>query len=97
IGGPKPVATFSRAHRWEVLSVKFTPNGKLIASASIDKTGKLWDVGTGKERATLSGHTGAVTSVAFSGDGATLASASDDKTVKLWRLRSRLTAPSSRK
>jgi WD40 repeat protein len=44
----------------------------------------LWDVGTGKERATLKGHTGPVISVAYSPDGKTLASGSWDNTIKLW-------------
>src|SRR5262249_3757286 len=58
--------------------------GKTLASASNDKTVRLWDVTTAKERASLQGHTGLVYAVAFSPDGKTLASASDDKTVKLW-------------
>jgi WD40 repeat protein len=74
--------------------VAFSPDGKTLASASWDQTIKLWDVQTGKELATLKGHTGWVTSVAFSPDGKTLASAggerseessgSADRTIKLW-------------
>ena len=62
----------------------FSPDGKTLASGSSDRTIKLWDVATGKEQATLKGHTGCVYSVAFSPDGKTLASGSEDKTIKLW-------------
>jgi WD40 repeat protein len=67
-----------------VMSVVFSPNGKLLASGSWDKTIKLWEVKTGKERATLKGHTERVYSVMFSPDGKLLASSSWDKTIKLW-------------
>jgi WD40 repeat protein len=67
-----------------VNSVAFSPDGRLLASGSSDRTIKLWDVATGREVRTLSGHTDIVTSVAFSPDGRLLASGSDDKTIKLW-------------
>ena len=64
-----------------------TPDGKSSGSRSGEPTIKLWDVQTGKERATLKGHAGPVVSVAFSPDGKTLASASHDTTIKLWDVR----------
>jgi WD40 repeat protein len=64
--------------------VAFSPDGRTLASASWDDTVKLWHPRTGKERATLRGHTDEVRSVVFSPDGRTLASASEDGTIKLW-------------
>ncbi|MBP5975020.1 CHAT domain-containing protein [Brasilonema sp. CT11] len=77
-----------KKHTFSVNSVSFSPDGKTLASASYDKTVKLWDVNTGQEVKTLNGHTHSVTSVSFSPDGKTLASASRDKTVKLWDVNS---------
>jgi WD40 repeat protein len=67
-----------------VYSVAFSPDGTILASGSGDHKIKLWDVATGKEQATLKGHTGGVYSVAFSPDGTILASGSLDGTIKLW-------------
>jgi WD40 repeat protein len=64
--------------------VAFSPDGKTLASASRDKTIKVWDAHSGQERATLKGHTEEVHCVAFSPDGKTLASAGGDGTIKLW-------------
>ncbi|RCJ36437.1 hypothetical protein A6769_17225, partial [Nostoc punctiforme NIES-2108] len=71
-------------HRESIFSVVFSPDGKTLASASLDKTIKLWNRETGKEISTLTGHSQLVNSVVFSPDGKTLASASWDKTIKLW-------------
>jgi len=70
-------------HDSDVYSVSFSPDGQILASASHDKTIKLWDVQTGKQITTLNGHD-LVNSVSFSPDGQILASASTDKTIKLW-------------
>src|SRR5439155_5165029 len=66
-------------------AVAFSPNGQLIATASYDKTVKLWKR-DGTLLKTFYGHKNQVNAVAFSPDGTTLASASHDKTVHLWNL-----------
>lgn len=61
-------------HSDQLLAVQFSPDGKTLASGSMDTTIKLWDAGSGRLLRTLSGHEGRVLSVAWSADGKTLAS-----------------------
>ena len=74
----------STGNTMSVNSVAFNLDGNTIASGNDDDTVKLWDIVTGKLKATLEGHTDRVNSVAFSPDGNTIASGSSDNTIILW-------------
>ena len=73
-----------RGHANYVDDVAFSPDGKRLATASVDQTAKVWDAESGKELLTLGGHSNYVDGVAFSPDGKRLATASWDNTAKVW-------------
>lgn len=72
-------------HENTISQIKYSPDGKLIASASWDKIIKLWDAKTGDLIDTLR-HKDGINSIALSPDGQTLISAGEDKTIKIWNL-----------
>ena len=71
-----------------VNSIAFSPDGRILASASSDKVIRLWDMEKGKEIKELKGHKDGVISVTFSPDGTRLASTSYDKIIRLWNIES---------
>ena len=82
-----PTFTFQReltGHDKSVASVKFSPDGTLLASASADKTVKVWNVSDGELVVTLVGHEKGCSDCAWTSDGRYLVSASDDKNLHLW-------------
>eukprot|EP00030_Apusomonadida_sp_AF-17_P006262 a678841_165.p1 GENE.a678841_165~~a678841_165.p1 ORF type:complete len:497 (+),score=152.31 a678841_165:45-1493(+) len=79
----KPVARLT-GHQQPVSSVVFSPDGNLVASASFDKSVKLWAGLTGKFIATMRGHVGPVYMLAWSADSRLVASASKDSTIRVW-------------
>lgn len=76
-----------RGHSGGVNVAKFSPDGKCIASASVDKTIIIWDAQNGKLLKTLNGHTDSVIDVSFSKDGLRLVSASMDMSICIWDIK----------
>ncbi|ORZ03817.1 quinon protein alcohol dehydrogenase-like superfamily [Syncephalastrum racemosum] len=83
----KPITRMT-GHQKLVNHVNFSPDGRLIASASFDNSVKLWDGATGKFIGNLRGHVGAVYQVCWSSDSRMLISASKDSTIKIWDIKS---------
>ena len=75
---------FNERHTNEVMSFSFSPDGKTLATGSVDRTVKLWDVATGRQMRTILGHGAWVSSVHWSTDGRYLLSGDRNGLIKLW-------------
>jgi eukaryotic-like serine/threonine-protein kinase len=71
-------------HKAQTTRMRFSPDGKRLASSAHDNLVFVWDAQTGDEILSLTGHTGAVWNVEFNHDGTRLASTSNDGTVRVW-------------
>lgn len=72
------------AHTENIFDVAFNPAGALLASASRDKSLRVWDVASGDQVFQSMAHKDWVHAVAFSPDGATLASGGGDAMIRVW-------------
>lgn len=72
------------AHRSEIESAVFSPDGKYALTASNDRTAMLWDVASGRPLRSFAGHRQGVFSAVFSPDGKYVLTASLDGTARLW-------------
>jgi cytochrome c len=83
-GEPVPSQTFE-GHTAPIVSLSVSPDGNTIASASWDRTIRLWPLSGGAPKI-LEGHSQNVNGVAFTSDGKNLVSAGYDATVRIWPL-----------
>jgi DNA-binding beta-propeller fold protein YncE len=81
--GDWKLKTVLPGHDDVVASVAFRHDGKKLASASFDRTVRVWDVAAGKAERVLTMHSDFVHAVAFSPDGQYLFSASKDRSVRM--------------
>ncbi|GLC68494.1 hypothetical protein PLESTF_000698500, partial [Pleodorina starrii] len=76
-----------RGHDSWVICCAFSSHGQRIATASLDKTVRIWSSSNGEQQLVLHGHSSGVTSVAFSPDSMTLVSGGADNSVRQWNAR----------
>jgi WD40 repeat protein len=79
----RPLRTLS-GHTEVVYAAAFRPNGRELATGSLDKTARIWNVDTGQCLRIIKDHADAVMGVAYSPDGKLLATGSTDRSVKLF-------------
>ncbi len=79
--------TFNDAHKAAIVSLAISPNGKILASGSVDNSIRLSSLEEGIRILTIQGgHGGTINALAISPDGRTLVSGSDDKLIRWWNL-----------
>ena len=80
------VRDFGEVHSDSVLGLRFSPDGRTLASSSADKTIRLLNLSNGKVIRSLEGHTHHVLALAWQDDVQTIASASADQNIKVWNV-----------
>jgi len=83
------------AHLYAINAIVSSPNNQLIATASMDKSIKLWDAGTLKllkviNKARDAGHATSINKLLWTNNPCHLVSASDDRTLSLWEIKENL-------
>ncbi|BAY10536.1 NB-ARC domain-containing protein [Calothrix sp. NIES-2098] len=71
----------------KILTVKFSPDGKLLATGDVNGRVNLWKMQNGQQLRSFEGHTGWLWQAHFSPDGKILASCCENGIVKLWDIR----------
>lgn len=85
-GDSMPILSAQIGHTRTITSLALSPDGRTLATASVDLTLRLWDVTTGALRAALEGHSDWIRACAFAPDGESLVSASADCSLRIWHV-----------
>lgn len=85
-GSPPAAVQRFAGHTGVVTAVGTAPDGKLVISASLDRTVRVWDGTSGKLTRLFQGHLEGVTALAVRPDGKQAATGADDGGIKLWEL-----------
>jgi WD40 repeat protein len=80
------VRTIDQPHSDTVFGVAFSPDGEYLASASADRTMKVFRTATGELVRTFEGHTDHVIDVSWRANGKQLATCGADHKIKIWDL-----------
>jgi WD40 repeat protein len=75
-------------HQAFIVHAGFSRDGRLIVTASMDNTARIWDAATGKAMGPPLQHQAEVRHAAFSADGRMVVTASQDETAQLWEVAS---------
>ncbi len=65
-------------------AASFSPDGRRVVTASIDRTARIWDAASGAALFTLTGHEEPLRAASWSPDGSRIATASLDRTARIW-------------
>jgi WD40 repeat protein/serine/threonine protein kinase len=76
-------------HRGTISSLAFSPDGRTLATASMDHSVRLWDFEKRIPLAAIQGHLSEVFALAFTPDGQSIVTGAKDGDLKLWPVRSR--------
>ncbi len=89
LGSHKTNVVELQGHRKTILDVEFSPSGRYLATSSMDRSIRLWDVRSGKLLASfLAGHRDWIRTIGFQPDGTRLISGGDDGSIRVWDLTS---------
>ncbi|MBI3819018.1 MAG: WD40 repeat domain-containing protein [Planctomycetes bacterium] len=89
-GDPLPAGAVARygtvrlRHSGPVSNLQLSPDESRLASASGDRTLRIWDASTGRELLRIAGHAGSVLCCAWSPDGTKIATGGADKSIRIW-------------
>ncbi len=80
----KPELILQTGHAQKSEAISFSPNGRYVATGSIDRSIKIWEAATGHELRALNGSNTVIKALAFSPNGQLLAASGADGKLRLW-------------